>query len=251
MGMMLILGLILAVIGGLWLLVEAFRTSIVWGLVCLFLPIVQIGFVIAHWDRAWKPFMVNVVGSLIIASQLLSAMPNETETQSMAAIQEELNQRVQRGEMTGDEAKAESIKLYMALMRGGNYVLPASKGDKGKDLTLRPERGQSSLDDVDVDAKIADAIAKEDRYRYQGEQGQESEPTRYRVYKSITAREAGDYIGETIKVTTHKGLTREGTLMAIKDTNLVISQFVYGGNVTYTLSPGEIAMMEVYTWSDQ
>ena len=54
-------GLILFIVGGFWFLVAAFRVSLWWGLACLFIPIVQLFFLIVHWAKARDPFLLQVL----------------------------------------------------------------------------------------------------------------------------------------------------------------------------------------------
>ncbi len=61
-----LLGVIICLIGGLLFLVAAFRTSIWWGLACLFLPIVSLFFLIVHWSEAKKPFFLQLAGFVVI-----------------------------------------------------------------------------------------------------------------------------------------------------------------------------------------
>jgi len=57
----------------LWFLVAAFRESIWWGLGCLFIPIVQLIFLIMHWQAAKKPFFLQLLGiALIIVAIIIS-----------------------------------------------------------------------------------------------------------------------------------------------------------------------------------
>jgi len=63
---MIVLGMLLLVFGGLWFLVAAFRESIWWGLACLFLPIVQLFFLIVHWPEAKKPFFFQLLALVLI-----------------------------------------------------------------------------------------------------------------------------------------------------------------------------------------
>ncbi|WP_170113014.1 hypothetical protein [Ahniella affigens] len=63
---LMIVGIGLALVGGLWLLVKAFQTSILWGLGCLFLAPVQLVFIIMHWDVAKKPFLYYLAGIVIM-----------------------------------------------------------------------------------------------------------------------------------------------------------------------------------------
>jgi len=69
---LLVPGLILLIIGGFWFLVAAFRVGVLWGLACLFIPIVQFFFLIVHWDKAKRPFFLQLLGlAMIIASYII------------------------------------------------------------------------------------------------------------------------------------------------------------------------------------
>jgi hypothetical protein len=58
------IGLIMVLSGHFWIVVVAFQKSLVWGAASLLVPVVVIGFVIYHWDRAAKPFGLYVGGWL-------------------------------------------------------------------------------------------------------------------------------------------------------------------------------------------
>lgn len=70
---LLVIGTILSFIGGIWFLVEAFRTTVWWGLGCLFISIVELIFLIMHWDRAAKPFGLSILGAVILLAGVLAA----------------------------------------------------------------------------------------------------------------------------------------------------------------------------------
>lgn len=55
-------GILLLVVGNLWFVVRAFQESILWGLGCLLLPFVSLGFLILHWGRAKDPFFLALYG---------------------------------------------------------------------------------------------------------------------------------------------------------------------------------------------
>lgn len=61
------LGLGIFIIGGIGLLIAAFRTSMLWGLAVLFITPVAIIYLIVHWQDAKGPFKFQIVGFLIIA----------------------------------------------------------------------------------------------------------------------------------------------------------------------------------------
>ena len=56
------LGIALLIVGGLGTLIAAFKTSILWGLGCLFIAPVSLLFLIFHWDVAKNPFFLQLFG---------------------------------------------------------------------------------------------------------------------------------------------------------------------------------------------
>ncbi len=74
--LLVILGVILMIIGGVWLLVEAFKESILWGLGSIFIPFVGLVFAIMHWSECKVPFLIHVAGLvLFVAGSVLSGPP--------------------------------------------------------------------------------------------------------------------------------------------------------------------------------
>lgn len=60
-----VLGFAMLFIGGIWLLVVAFRTNILWGIGSLLLPIIGLLFVMTHWQDAKKPFLWQLAGVVV------------------------------------------------------------------------------------------------------------------------------------------------------------------------------------------
>ncbi len=69
------IGMIVMVVGGIWFLVVAFQESILWGLGCLFLPIVSLVFLVMHWDKAGKPFLIQLAGVVPMILGMVLAGP--------------------------------------------------------------------------------------------------------------------------------------------------------------------------------
>ncbi len=63
---LLIIGIIVALIGGIGILIAAFKEGIGWGLGCLLVPLVTLIFVIMHWQDTKKPFGIAVLGNILI-----------------------------------------------------------------------------------------------------------------------------------------------------------------------------------------
>lgn len=72
---LLIIGMGCALVGGIWLIIEAFRKSLLWGLGCLFFPVISLIFVIMHWTTCWRPFVLNVVGVLLLLAGMSLMTP--------------------------------------------------------------------------------------------------------------------------------------------------------------------------------
>jgi len=60
--MLTLLGLVLAIVGGVWIAIEAFKEGLLWGIGCLLIPLVGLIFVALHWDVAKRPFLIQMVG---------------------------------------------------------------------------------------------------------------------------------------------------------------------------------------------
>ncbi|HEV2695177.1 MAG TPA: hypothetical protein VG347_19945 [Verrucomicrobiae bacterium] len=71
--MVIIVGIVIYLVGWLAVLIAAFRESILWGVACLLLPIVQLFFIIVHWSKAKKPFFLQLLGLVVmIVAMILS-----------------------------------------------------------------------------------------------------------------------------------------------------------------------------------
>ena len=57
-----LIGALLAIIGDLWIVVSGFRTGLLWGLGCLFVPPVGLVFCALNFRETWKPLVVAIIG---------------------------------------------------------------------------------------------------------------------------------------------------------------------------------------------
>jgi len=97
-----VIGGLVATVAGIWLLVEAFKVSVLWGLGSIFIPFVSLIFVILHWGQAKKPFLISVGATVVMMIGMVPAM-NEFKEQAAAAQAEAASQLEQRS----DDAMAE------------------------------------------------------------------------------------------------------------------------------------------------
>ena len=59
------LGIILLLIGGLWIVVNAFRTSVLWGLGALLVPFVSVIFAVMNLGDNKIPLVISVAGGIL------------------------------------------------------------------------------------------------------------------------------------------------------------------------------------------
>jgi len=65
------LGYALCFLGGLWVIVLAWQKGVVWGLGCLFFPVLQLIYVALNWKQAKSAFFLQLAG---FAAFILSAV---------------------------------------------------------------------------------------------------------------------------------------------------------------------------------
>jgi hypothetical protein len=68
-----IVGSIVHLVGGFWFIIVSFRTSIWWGLCCLFIPLGELMFLIVYWKDTSKPFGVSLLGIAILVGAIFIA----------------------------------------------------------------------------------------------------------------------------------------------------------------------------------
>ena len=60
MFLLFIIGIVL-VVCNIWIIIEAFSESIIWGLLAFFFPLAQLVFVFLHWDRVKTPALTTLL----------------------------------------------------------------------------------------------------------------------------------------------------------------------------------------------
>ena len=65
-----LIGALIALYGTIIFLITAFRESVLWGIGCLVVPLVNLFFLITHWEDTKTPFLIQLAGGALM---LLSA----------------------------------------------------------------------------------------------------------------------------------------------------------------------------------
>ena len=72
---LLIVGWIIAVIGGIRLIIAAFRTNILWGFGCFFIFPIMYFYTLLNWSAAKGPFLNNLAGIVLMIVGISMAGP--------------------------------------------------------------------------------------------------------------------------------------------------------------------------------
>lgn len=62
--LLIIVGIIAILIGGVWFLIEEFRSGILWLLACIFIPFVSLLWLVTHWEEGKRPFVISTLGAI-------------------------------------------------------------------------------------------------------------------------------------------------------------------------------------------
>lgn len=73
--MLMIVGAVLCLVGTLWITINAFRESILWGIGALLLAPVTLIFAILHFGENKIPILLYVLGLALVVAGIMTAPP--------------------------------------------------------------------------------------------------------------------------------------------------------------------------------
>ena len=241
----LILGMVLALTSGIWFLVIAFKENVWWGFGCLLVPFAALVFVILYFRKAWLPFAVNLLATVVIVSSVLSSMPSEGGLDSITQIQMDLQQKVERGEITEAQAEAETKRMLEAIMTGKKY-----------------KPGQIEEAEITATAPVAPKVTEDtlekaqESHREAREQWNKQWKDRYKNtlqqkelgYKPFKLADAKQHLQDNVRITTRSGQIREGTLLDVMEDKLVVGKQTVNGVFSFDIDNQKIGKLEVQIW---
>ena len=57
-----IVGIVIMIVGGIFFIIETFRESILWGIGCIIISPIAIIFAFLHWDVSKSPILIQLAG---------------------------------------------------------------------------------------------------------------------------------------------------------------------------------------------
>lgn len=217
---------IASLVSFIWVVVIAFKEDVIWGLGCLFIPLIIIVFGIMHWDKCKKPFLIYVITSIILGVmyfKIVYAVFSQTGVM-------DLNAQVESGEITEQEAQ-QRMQQRMAEMFGI---------DAGQ--LPQTEQPQSAED------QISSLTEQMNERAQQTEQDAAPAVQRIKVYNAFRISQARDYIGKNIRIVSKSDVEKQGNLKEVKYDRLVIERKLRGGDYSFEVLFNDIKTIEVEEW---
>jgi len=220
---------IVSLISFIWVVVIAFKQDIIWGLGCLFIPLIIIVFGIMHWDKCKKPFLIYVVTSIVLGVmyfKIVYAVFSQTGAMDLGA-------QVESGEITQQEAE-QRMQQRMAEMFGI---------DAGQ--LPQPEQAQSAEDKI---SSLTDQMNQRAEHAEQEAANAAAAPQRIKVYNAFRISQARDYLGKNVRIVSKSDVEKQGVLKEVKYDRLVIERNLRGGDFSFEVFFEDIKSLEVEEW---
>lgn len=271
------LGVLISLVGYIWLTVVGFKRNVVWGLlVLLFSPVSAIIFAATNWYEAKKPFLVYLVSMIMMIGAVFGFYGK------LAPLVEQTMQRVHNGELTKEEAKRQ---LTYALINGQSSLPPlkaasgsheskqtnadvdtgktvekkgtvADQGEakqtKQEQMTTTEATDKQKSPEKQKAEKEADASAAKQREATPVPAINQVQPDPLAQKKKIISDKVAvslsrisHYLGRYFIITLKSGSQHRGLLRKVGSTKLVLDRKLYGGNFTYRIRKDEIKSIQM------
>jgi len=215
---MMVLGVFLAVVGGLasfaagiWLVVLAFRESVLWGLATLLIPFAGLVFVIKFWDEAKRPFLISLASGAVYGLGVFMILGSGAS--QMAARMAEMDQS--EWQTTGSEDFLQE-----------STPVP----------TLTPT-ATPTFDEIEEDVRARLEAAE----AWTPSPQPSATPTLPPHYEKITIREIlQERMGERVLLRLRSGKWVTVTLRALDEDILDVKQRMGGGAMEYTIEVDDV-----------
>lgn len=234
LGLLAPLLLLVSLAGFVWLLVVAFRHSVGWGLLVLFLsPITALIFAVKNWEESRRPFLLYVgsgAASLAVMFAALAwfagsaavAMSDSVAEMDAEAVMASTHAIEPGAEPPG--APDETNAAPAAATAGGLEPMP---------LVGTQDGSQAMPPSLATDVSEEERAALHDLL-----EGQEE----------ISITEARQHVGELLRVTERGGLEHVGTLAEVTERSLVLERSIAYGSFSFEIPQRDITTIEIVAY---
>ncbi len=225
----------IAMFSYLWLIIEGFKKHVLWGLGIFFIPLVSIVFAIMHWQVAKKPFLINLLASVLIVVVLFEPMAGAMKESVQIA------QRVQSGEITEQKGQELMQQRMMQILRG-NEVTPISDEEL---LTPEEQHIEALREELKIKndaARVSQAYAEKQAKK---SKVKEEQLRKVKIFTPIKISQAKNYIGKKLRIVSSEGIERQGILESAGYDRLTLNRKLQGGQFNFDVLTKDIKTLEV------
>ena len=254
-GLFSILGILLLVTScaaGIWLTVVAFKRSVLWGLLVMFIPGASLVFIIKYWQEARKPFLAHlatgVAGVVFFFTGAGMAVKSVTPEMAQKMMEEAEKQAAAQRAATTDDDSAAPAQPRAAMMNESSAPVGAMpQSNRAADTA----RALSVLDAMPQSAGGASATASMMPTTIAPGRTSAAKPV-YDVdavardgFAPVAVSDAGQIIGRRVKVVTTSGQVHKGEMLRADGSSLSIERWLHGGSAVLDFSKAEIQSLHV------
>jgi hypothetical protein len=225
MGFLFLLVMLLSLVSSvafIWLLVLAFRESVLWGLGVLFVPFFFIFFAIKYWDGAKRPFLIYT-GSAVTMVIVFVAMGGMMIGSAAAAASEEMTFSAGAAPAisSGESSSAAQPPRSVPQPAGAPSAATQQRELPGMPSVRGPVYSSSS--DLVAAASSQGALS----------------------YNEIPVRQAGNYVGQSMRIHGTDGTDTHGRLKSAEADVLVFERHLGSGTFAFEVPKNEIQTLKV------
>jgi len=222
---LIIIGALLSLAGGIWFLVVAFRQSVVWGLVVIFVPFASLVFLVKYWQDAKASFFVQLIGTVIYFAGAWNMITARLEGRPVASGPVAVWQRHDRTPSPSFDGQPDR----------NERPTPVTHAEPGASEPAPSE--STSANDSEAPTPEAPTPSRLARHEA-GEPDAPAKPQRIRLSAART------HIGEPMRITGTNDLVREGTLRQVDGDDLLFDRRLQGGTMSFHMHAKDIARLE-------
>ena len=116
-----VLAILIGVFSRVWFIIAAFRVSLLWGLLVLFVPFLDLMFLIVHWDDAKRPFLCGLLALTALIPPIILNR-EKVFTNVDAVVDNVLKEHGQVRRESPDSPKAVLARKQAALLEHANEM---------------------------------------------------------------------------------------------------------------------------------
>jgi hypothetical protein len=211
--LLLVLSAIVSLVGSVMFAVAAFRVSVVWGLLVLFVPFAALFFVIKYWAQAKRGFLVGLAGSALALIGFLAfgaGVAAKAQGQP-GAIASQMKSELERQQKASFHAPA-GMETPAAPVEPTTAPAPSIPSSGGRVPALQA-RTPRALADIPLDA---------------------GDP------REIRPKDFARHVGEDLLFVDKDGDSVWGRLVSVGPRALKIERHLHGGSVQYDLPLADV-----------